>query len=360
MCRSVALTLAPVLFLLAAGCNPRSVGAAQVKIDAELTPDTSVVVAPLVLAGRPMHDAVNVVGLMLEQEGMPNVWSAGAEFQPAEGADIEQVAAAFGQWAAAQGFKQECALLGQVLGTRETGVTEIRIVLVDAAGKVLWTDRQTPEDKAFQRVKPRDPMSSCVLITERLRPLFHLTAATRGRVKDGRQAAEAAAHSGLPDKAELAAMEPRLAALKAAPPNASLRVYSVQTIDGPNAEHAAALAARLSKDAGLHTAAAGAPLEIALPASSNEQRRLWALAHKFRAHVRAEKPDADYALIAEYLIRPQDKQVWSVHFVICDRAGEWVIVDYQNNHHDDFNAIDPKSADDCAALIARRLKGYLR
>ena len=93
---------------------------------------------------------------------------------------------------------------------------------------------------------------------------------------------------------------------------------------------------------------------------SNEQKRLWDLAKAFREHVRSSKPDVDYALMAEYTIRPSDRQVWTVHFVICDRAGDWVVVDFQNNHHDDFNRINPSSYDDCADLIVERLKHYLR
>ncbi len=69
---------------------------------------------------------------------------------------------------------------------------------------------------------------------------------------------------------------------------------------------------------------------------------------------------ADYALLADYRMRPAVGRAWTVHFVIRDRDGEWVIVDYQNNHHDDFQSIDPKTTDDCGRLVAKRLVGYLR
>ncbi|MFH1999683.1 MAG: hypothetical protein ABIK28_08385, partial [Planctomycetota bacterium] len=49
----------------------------------------------------------------------------------------------------------------------------------------------------------------------------------------------------------------------------------------------------------------------------------------------------------------------AVHFALCDRKGDWVIVDFQNNHHDDFNEVSPKSWKDCNALATIRLKGYL-
>jgi hypothetical protein len=166
--------------------------------------------------------------------------------------------------------------------------------------------------------------------------------------------------SGTPSKSEYAAMEQRVEALKGALGDAKLLVYPVQTGDAANAQHAATLAQKLGKELDAQAVAADTPLDIEIAASSNEQKRLWDLARGFREHVRKVKPDADYTLVAEYLIRPHDKQVWTVHFVVCDRAGEWVIVDFQNNHHPDFNAIKPKMAEDCGDLVARRLAGYLK
>jgi hypothetical protein len=49
-----------------------------------------------------------------------------------------------------------------------------------------------------------------------------------------------------------------------------------------------------------------------------------------------------------------------VHFVVCDRAGEWVIADLQNNHHEDFQRIDPKVLEDCDRLVLERLRAQLR
>jgi hypothetical protein len=39
---------------------------------------------------------------------------------------------------------------------------------------------------------------------------------------------------------------------------------------------------------------------------------------------------------------------------VCDRNAEWVIVDFQNSHHADFQSISPTSPDDCIRLILRR------
>lgn len=49
-----------------------------------------------------------------------------------------------------------------------------------------------------------------------------------------------------------------------------------------------------------------------------------------------------------------------MHFVVCDRKGEWVIVDMQNSHHDDYQTIKPTSKEGCNKLLVKRLKGYLK
>ena len=42
------------------------------------------------------------------------------------------------------------------------------------------------------------------------------------------------------------------------------------------------------------------------------------------------------------------------------RAGDWVIVDFQNDHWEDFQSIDPKTKEDCNRLVVRRMKGYMK
>jgi hypothetical protein len=51
--------------------------------------------------------------------------------------------------------------------------------------------------------------------------------------------------------------------------------------------------------------------------------------------------------------------VGAVHWILCDQQGDWVMVDYQNSHHSDFQAIDPDSVEDCLELVKVRLKKRL-
>ena len=47
-----------------------------------------------------------------------------------------------------------------------------------------------------------------------------------------------------------------------------------------------------------------------------------------------------------------------VHIILCNRAGDWVLVDFQNSHHADFQGIDPKTVDDCNQLVVLRAKRF--
>ena len=69
------------------------------------------------------------------------------------------------------------------------------------------------------------------------------------------------------------------------------------------------------------------------------------------------RPKQTTSLYADYLGSPG--HFGAVHVVICDRAGELVLVDFQNSHHDDFNQIAPQSKPDCDRLAALRVQKRL-
>ena len=168
--------------------------------------------------------------------------------------------------------------------------------------------------------------------------------------------------TGVPDEAEQKAMNERQQAFKKAASKATLVVYPVRVGSNSNPENAAHLA-KLFNDAGLTkaTAASEGP-QFDIMVNMNEQKMLWDMAHAFREHIQAHSPEADYALFADYLMMGKDAvgAVHFVHFAVCDRKGQLVIVDYQNDHHDDFNAIKPKSAEDGDRLVLKRLEGYCK
>lgn len=90
---------------------------------------------------------------------------------------------------------------------------------------------------------------------------------------------------------------------------------------------------------------------------SNQQKVLWDTARAFRDFVRKNPPATDYVAFADYGL--SDTQVHHVHLIVCDRAGDWVLIEMQNSHHPDFQRIDPKSAAECSRLVVARLKDWL-
>ncbi len=87
---------------------------------------------------------------------------------------------------------------------------------------------------------------------------------------------------------------------------------------------------------------------------------LWSLAREFRDYIRAHPPETEYALYAEYAFNPQHANQGFVHFIVCDRKGEWVIVDFQNSHHPDYQSIGITSRASCDKLLVKRLQRYLQ
>ena len=83
------------------------------------------------------------------------------------------------------------------------------------------------------------------------------------------------------------------------------------------------------------------------------------MAREFRDYARKNPPEADYVLYADYVFNPQNWEQGYVHFVVCDRKGEWVIVDMQNSHQPDYEGIKPTSRADCDKLLVKRLAELL-
>jgi len=65
------------------------------------------------------------------------------------------------------------------------GCTNCARVVVDQTGAVVWTDRQTPQDEAFKKMGEQDPMTTSVLLVERLGPQLGLNEATAKAAKPG-------------------------------------------------------------------------------------------------------------------------------------------------------------------------------
>jgi hypothetical protein len=321
----------------------------------------SLTVYPVVMGEEAVTDVAGVLALLLEQAGMKELGLSNAVLRLPAGATFEEAPALFGAFVRQSPPGTEYALYAEFIGDPTTGPKEIRGVIVDKSGQTVWVDRQTASDRALRRARPDCPMDCCVFLAERVRKGLGIPKSARDESGEGRIARRLAKDSPVPDKAEWSALERRQEAMKKAGRSATVVVFPVRLADDEvGQEEAARLAELLNEERLCAAGAVESPWRVKTAHSRNEQKVLWDLARAFQAHVKQNPPEADYALLADYIMRPEERRAWAVHFVVCDRRGEWVIVDFQNGHHGDFQSIDPKTYDDCGRLVARRVQGYLR
>ncbi len=356
--------------VLLSGCNAPSANAQsqpiadegqRQRLDAfrQAGPQASLTIFPVRVLEKPDSKVADVVGLVLEGYGMPNLETADVPFTPPAGADWTQAAARFGEHVAASKLSTDYALYAEYLGTPKSGPSEVRFVIVDKQGGTVMVDRQTPADKDFRRTAARDPdpMGCTVLVAERIKPYLGLKA---GEARGGKFAKRWAERSGLPDDAEMARIDERCKKFKAALGKASIGVFATRVEKSADADSGKRLAGMVAKEFGGSARFDAREMAIEIEPSSNEQKRLWDLARAVQAHLRETPAEADYALVAEYGISPQGGPAGYVHWVLCEKNGDWVIVDFQNNQWPDFQRINPKSAEDCDRLTLERMKARMR
>ena len=368
--RALALPMAMALFAVCLGrsaiaAEPQAGIAPERQKRLELMkskgPDASLTILPVRLGGKPWDRMTEVVGVLLEQQGLRNIELGTTPFTPAD-TNWESLATAVGAFVKANPITTGYALYAEYNGNHQTGLNELRAVVVDQTGAVVWTDRQTPQDEAFKKNDAREPMTMSVLLVERLGPQLGLNEETAKAAKPGKMAAIMDERSGLPPANERAALPERQQAMKRALPAATLLVYPARIggkeVNVPSATNIV----RLLSQAGLCKAVL-ADQSVLLKTSladPNELKALWNLAREFRDFVRTHPPAADYALYADYGFNPQNSEQGFVHFVVCDRKGEWVIVDLQNSHWPDYQSVGVTSCARCDQLLVKRLEGYLK
>lgn len=319
-----------------------------------------VVITPVKNMGPDMrHRIGEVVGMLLERSGMEDVRLGEAEFLPKGGQSSEEIAKAFGEFVTSQKIETAYGLFAEIQGQPKSGVQAIQIVVAEATGNVVLTE--ATERDVFSRsgpMVPKDPMSCCVFIASRLEEPWNLSGPLRANAPRGKVEENWRKKTGLPSDEEFAAMRQREAKLRKQFRESTVEVYPSQKFDSSTAAKLASLLA----DVGFSSVEAtkqGPDLEV--PGSPNEQEVLWRTARRARAYFQKNTPSTDYVLVADFAIGQVEgkTKVGAVHWFLCDRRGEWVMVDFQNSHHGDFRRLEPDSVEDCLELVKVRLKKRL-
>ena len=321
----------------------------------------SVTVIPLMLAGRPFERLSELVGLLLEQQGLKNIELGHTQFVPAGKLDMNKLADSLGEFVRKNPITTEYALYAEYNGSRETGLVELRTFVVNASGEVVWTDLQGPDDEAMKSLEGKEPMTFSVLLVQRLSPELGLSEQTANAAKPGKMARLMEERSGLPPEHERSLMPERQRLFKESRQKVKLAVFPVLIGDSVITVNAHELADMINS-AGLCTSVpvAESPVLTVPHAEPNELKVLWDLAREFKKYTKEHPVVADYALYANYGYNPEQWEQGFVHFVVCDRNGEWVIVDLQNSHHPGYQSVKPRSRADCNRLLVQNLQSYLQ
>lgn len=319
---------------------------------------------PVRLLGRADADVAEVLGLVLERRGMAELDTAGAAFDAGELA-WDKVPDAFGKHvreraaAAPAGTAPRHALYAEFLGDPRRGPTEVRFVVVDARGEVVFVDRQTPADAAFQRTAGRDPdpLGCAQLVADRLFALADWRPVAGG-VPDGRFAARWQRRSGAPDRQERAAMQQRTRTLRAGLGDATFAVFAPVWPQAADVD-AARLSRVLQQELAVAKAAPLAGPALVVPPGSNQQKRLFDLAAAARAALADRPIDADYAVAVE-LALVADGAHGFANVVVLDRQGALVLAEFVNDQHELFRQRAPKTLAEGEQLVVAKLRQLLR
>ncbi|RMF80988.1 MAG: hypothetical protein D6744_07660 [Planctomycetota bacterium] len=117
-----------------------------------------------------------------------------------------------------------------------------------------------------------------------------------------------------------------------------------------NHEVGAALAAYFN-DSGFARATVSEQEPVLKTQWQMNQAKMWRQsAESFRAHIAEHPIDADYALLAEYLLLG-DGGVGGIHCYVVDRQGRLAEGLLLNSHHEEFSEANPQTIDDCTKVL---------
>ena len=316
---------------------------------------------PVRLLGRPSGNVADALGLVLERQGMASIASASATFD-AKDLAWEAVPAAFGALvkanAGSAGAAEGWSLYAEFLGDPQKGPTEVRFVVVDAAGELVLNDRQTAADATFRRTAGADPdpLGCATCVGERL---FELAGWKKvpGGVRDGRFSAMWEKKSGVPDRKAREAMQQRAQALRGGLGTATFAVLAPswhRAEDVDVTRFAAAVQQGLACKEAKPLA-----VSVAVSPSPNQQKRLYDLAGLVKAQLAKAPIAADYAIAVDCGFDVEGKSGYS-NVVVVTQAGDLVLAEFQNDQHPLFRQHAPKTLADgerlAVAMLARALR----
>lgn len=322
-------------------------------------PESSVTILPVMIVGRPFDKATEVLGIVLEQQGLQHIEIGRTPFVAGVKTEMPVLSAALVQFLKTNTVATDYALYAEFNGP---SLDELRAVVVDKAGAIVWAEHQTTQDKAFQALgTPRDPMTLIGFLVDRLSPQLNLNEET-AKKRSHKLEDQFKSNNGYAPADETGNLMPaRLKTLKGSRQQARLTVLGVRMERTVNVTNASDLSKRI-REAKLFQTVEPAKQSVLLKVNltgGDQMKYLWDIAREFQAYVKKNPPDADYVLYADYMFNRQHWQQGAVQFVVCDRQGEWVLAELTNSDQDDYQRVKPISAEGCDTLLVERLQDRL-
>jgi hypothetical protein len=188
--------------------------------------DGSLTVLPFRIGGQCLDRLTEVVGTFFEKQGVENIVLGKAEFKQEDKSDMEHLGAAVGEFVRKNPVTTDYALYAEYIGTGPGQLDELRAVVVDKTGALVWVDRQTAQDKDFKRHQADNVMTMSILLVDRFGPQLGLNEQTKKAAKPGKMAAIIAERGGQAPENETAPLPGRLQEMEKASPNATLTIFS--------------------------------------------------------------------------------------------------------------------------------------
>lgn len=314
-------------------------------------------------AGEKYFDVVDTLGLLLEEKGYDNFVIAETKFRFPEGKDKRKDRSRmFADFVKEMDLKTDYAMCTELTLNLEKSFQEVYTVIVDKSGDVVWERSWKRDDPEFENSFPGTPEKCYIFVCNRLAQALNLDELPEKELDaDKKEALRKMRESDPPDKSQFAAMEKRREAMKKIGESAKVTVCPVR-VNGEKAEQTLTshLYELLNEEKICQATVGGDFLDFETDGWPNEQKVLWQYAWAAKHFVEDNPPDTDYILFADYWQRPDDKAIHAVHFVLCDRNGDWVIVDFQNSHQKAFKRTKPGNLEDCNTVVMKRLKDIIR
>ncbi|MEI6059787.1 MAG: tetratricopeptide repeat protein [Bacteroidota bacterium] len=318
--------------------------------------DGSLTILPVRLMGQPMGRVSEVVGVIFEQNGLKNIELSEKAFTHSTKISLQDLADSAGKFVKTLKITTDYVLYAEMNGDMQKHtLDELLGIVVDKSGALVWSVLLNSNDELFRNVGDPDPMGYSMLLVQLLSPQMGLSEETARTAKPGKMTDIMNARSGLPPENERAAMPDRQKIMKDKFKTSTLIVFPVRIGDDKSKQGATDLIKTLN-DKGICKAVLAKDTMLLLTARQdpNEMKILWDLARDFKEYVKKNPQNTDYMLYADYGMPGY------VHFVVCDKSGEWVIADLQNSDHPDFRMFDISTMNGCNQLLITRLLRYIK